>query len=85
MESNGKDHSQNWGGKRPGAGRKSEGGDKAMIVSLSLQKDYVDELDEIARKTGESRNAVLRRAVIAFLTQGKESAAKCDQSGKKPI
>lgn len=70
-----KDRSPNWGGARTGAGRKYQGGAQTAIVSLSLPKDLVEKLDEIARNKEESRNAVLRLAVVGFLTnQGKTNA-----------
>lgn len=66
MKPSEKKHSTNWGGSRPGAGRKPrEGAVRKFLVSLPLEQ--VAALDDLARQGGESRNAVLRRAVLAFL------------------
>ena len=64
-----KEHSPNWGGRRPGAGRKPPACPVKKIL-LYLPVGTLEEIDDQAEKTGESRNAILRRAIHAFLGKG---------------
>jgi predicted HicB family RNase H-like nuclease len=58
--------SPNWGGKRPNAGRKPRR-EAVKKFPVCLPQEDVTALDEIAQKMGESRNSVIRRAILAFL------------------
>lgn len=84
MKPSEKERSPNWGGTRPGAGRKPHEGNSLKVL-VSLPTEHVRALDDIANQTGESRNSVLRRAVVAFLSKREEEkaalepVANCDQ------
>lgn len=59
--------SQNWGGKRSGAGRKPTTGPTVKTVAVSLPLDLADRLAVEAEKRGESKSQITAAALTAYL------------------
>ena len=58
-----------WGGRRKGAGRKSESGEPRQTVSASLPKSLVETLDGVAKQDELPRSRLIERALSAWLTK----------------
>lgn len=76
-----KERSPNWGGKRPGAGRKSSTEPMQKIL-VALPVDIIAAIDAISKSMGESRNATFRRAVLAFLMRTDGNSRETDDAEK---
>lgn len=57
------------GGQREGAGRKVTTGKTTGVISCVLDKSIIKKLDAIAGKFDETRNALLRRIIKAFISK----------------
>ena len=62
-------HGTRWGGRRKGAGRKSEGGEPRKTVSASLPKSLVETLDGVAKQDELPRSRLIEQALSAWLTK----------------
>ena len=60
-------HSKNWGGERPGAGRKNP--DPTVKVSVTVPESVLRQVEAETRRTGESRSEAISRLLVAALSE----------------
>lgn len=65
------DAAKSWGGKRKGAGRKSDDDEPRQTVSASLPKNLVKTLDGVAKQDELPRSRLIEKALNAWLIERK--------------